>query len=176
MSRHPWADASLSGITGTTRSQKNCDVWTPWHQKSCHKARANRSTTAFVGGQLCSPRAGPVSCRRVNYTHAHICRWTWRKTAGQGRRAWWDLGLGPRHRVHPSRAPMERRNGRIMTVAGWGCRLSKVRGLSGNGSRSLTLERKGRPLSHLISPGQALKFWQVPASSCYAVHAAPLHK
>ena len=128
------------------------------------------------GGQLCSPRAGPVSCRRVNYTHAHICRRTWRKTAGQGRRAWWDLGLGPGHRVHPSRAPMERRNGRIVTVAGWGCRLSKVRGLSGNGSRSLTLERKGRPLSHLISPGQALKFWQVPASSCYAVHAAPLHK
>lgn len=128
------------------------------------------------GEQLCSPRAGPVSCRRVNYTHAHICRQTWRKTAGQGGRAWRDLGLGPGHRVHPSRAPTERRNGRIMMVAGWGCRLSKVLGLSGNGSKSLTLERKGRPLSHLISQGQARKSWHVPASSCYAMHAAPLHK
>ena len=63
----------------------------------------------------------------------------------QGGRAWRDLGLGPGHRVHPSRAPTERRNGRIMMVAGWGCRLSKVLGLSGNGSKSLTLERKGRP-------------------------------
>lgn len=84
LSRHSWADASLRGITGAPCSQKNCKVWTPQHQKSCHRARAYWSATA-PGGTAGSPRPGPVPCRPVNYKHMYAEGRGERETAGQGR-------------------------------------------------------------------------------------------